>query len=750
MQAMSPDDFGLVSVESHTSGLLIAQVSIRLGPVRLAKDGLDLREREEFVVHIPPDFPFERPWITVQHRRFAGFPHVVWSRSICLYQSDVEWNPSDGMYGLFDRLRNWLGKAAVNDMDPLEGPLEPPHHTYDPSEPPFIIRSNAPAVAGSFWIGLAELERHPNRVDLVGWNDLSGAWPEGRIPALAICLAEGLPMEFPRLCTDFSTELSKQGVDKAEVLRYLAWAARLTPPGESIYLVLGLPMRRSSDGSARVHVAVWKTSPELGESLRLILERVTDTDELRQMRSEFAASVGKVWDLGVMSWCRVFEDRDEIVVRRDRATPLAQVRGKRVLILGCGALGSWTAEMVARALPAHIHLLDLESAIVKPGILARQNYVLDDLGMGKGPALARRLASILSSERVAVSVEDAHRFLLSRPDLSGEYDLIIDCTASHIFQMKLERDWACLDGKTPVVLSMIISANSQHCLGVVLSTGSRGGIWDAYVRLKYHLCLGSAHPEIISSFYGEQATKGLFQPEPGCSDPTFAGSTADVAGIASQSLNLALESLTESDVPQAFAFSTHTGERRRPVLEGVSLPENAAVRLKTYTVRIAPNVLREARACVRQNQRRRSASHETGGLLWGHWDDAIRTIWVLDASGPPPDSLHDPGHFVCGTEGTREESRRRAARSFHVCEFIGFWHTHPNMSPDQSVIDMAGMADLVSTFGQNQKRALMMIFGRVAGTPRAGLYVYESQFLGPSGDVIAVEDSEVVLTEAIV
>jgi integrative and conjugative element protein (TIGR02256 family) len=170
----------------------------------------------------------------------------------------------------------------------------------------------------------------------------------------------------------------------------------------------------------------------------------------------------------------------------------------------------------------------------------------------------------------------------------------------------------------------------------------------------------------------------------------------------------------------------------------------------TYRVRIAKKVGREARGWVRQNNRLRSPSYETGGLLWGMWDDAVGVIWVFDASGPPSDSRHDPVHFVCGVEGTAEEHKRRVATSRGTSGFIGFWHTHPDMESLQSRTDIRGMATLVSAVGYKQKRALMLIYGRVGEQPTAGVYVYESHAVTEHGDYVEVGATQVALATAIV
>jgi integrative and conjugative element protein (TIGR02256 family) len=299
-------------------------------------------------------------------------------------------------------------------------------------------------------------------------------------------------------------------------------------------------------------------------------------------------------------------------------------------------------------------------------------------------------------------------------------------------------------------MAMAIDGKAQHALAVLVASDSLGGIWDAFLHLKRKLCLDEAAQDIASAFYSPQAAEALFQPEPGCSDPTFAGSTADVAVFASTALNLALNHLILGHAPLGLAFSAHDHLGTKPSANIVPLPSTHEITVGSYRVRIAHPVFREAATWVRQNNRNRSAAHETGGLLWGLWDDAVGVIWIMDASGPPPDSQHDPGHFTCGVEGTFEEHTRRFDRSRGACGFIGFWHTHPEMSAHQSLTDVSAMAGVVSRFRDNQRRALMLIFGRTAGQPIAGLYAYESQSLAGTHDFVTVGVAQFQLKNGVV
>jgi hypothetical protein len=387
---------------------------------------------------------------------------------------------------------------------------------------------------------------------------------------------------------------------------------------------------------------------------------------------------------------------------------------------------------------------------VTPGLLVRQNFRLEDIGASKVSALAGRLAGILEQTRITHTRSEAHSFLMQNKEQIGIYDVILDCTASSIFQMKLERDWTQFERRTPPFISIIIDAKASSSLNVVARRASDAGIWDAYIQLKHKLCIAGANKDLLTAFYSERAIKDLFQPEPGCSAPTFSGSTADATSLIGTALNLVTDQIAGGEESLGIAFSSHSKNRCTSPVACIQFKELENALVGGYRVRIAEKVYRETRAWVRQNNRIRSPQHETGGLLWGMWDDAIGVIWVFDASGPPPDSIHEPTRFVCGIEGTAEEHARRSENSRGTCGFVGFWHSHPKMESEQSPIDINGMLKLVSRIGQNHTRALMVIFGLTEGRPTAGIYIYESRALDSRRELVAVGEAQVSLKSRVV
>jgi hypothetical protein len=743
LRTAGPDivDFG--EPELLSNGWLYVQLSLKIGPVERREGGLQLKDREKVSLLVPPDFPFRKPSTFVEHDRFAGFPHVVWGTTLCLYQSELEWNPSDGLYGHFTRLSQWLGRAAANDMDPVEGPLEPPHHITDFSKTPFLISVNAPVPAGTGWLGLAELAKRPNRIEVVGWHSEEGTIGSTSSAAVVVILRDRLPMEFPRKGKEFFKELVKQNLDRELVLGLLQLATQFGDESDPVYLILGSPSRRGPDGTARHHFAVWAT--DYRKYLKTSRAAEIDDEELTRLRQELADAIYAAFEASDLTWCPVFDERSEIAVRRDRGRPMAWFEGKRVLLLGCGALGSWAGEMIARSGPAALHLVD--KGQVKPGLLIRQNFTRDDIGAGKARALAQRLSGVSKAE-IQSHDGDAYDYLFADLDRAASYDLIVDCTASRVFQMRLESEWSKLTGKVKRLVSLIIDGRAQSALAVDLGQAPLHGPWAAYIRLKYTLCAAGRIPDLLEAFYSERALKDLFQPEPGCSDPTFAGSAADAAALVATVLN-AVAAQPESRGCTGYAVSSPT-VTLPPVYEVVPLPEFVPIPSGQYRVFMSPSVFKKARRYVEENNGLRSARHETGGLLWGYWDDAANIIIIFDASGPPPDSRHDPGHFECGTSGTRAAHARRLKASRGSSGFIGMWHTHPGMAPQQSTEDVAGMAGLVAGLGQNQRRALMLIFGRRRGQAEAGVYVYESMDATQRGEQVAIAGTLLRLNERVV
>ncbi|MFB6216694.1 MAG: ThiF family adenylyltransferase [Candidatus Aenigmatarchaeota archaeon] len=111
-------------------------------------------------------------------------------------------------------------------------------------------------------------------------------------------------------------------------------------------------------------------------------------------------------------------DRQERLMGEERQDKL---RNSKVLVLGCGALGSLTANHLARA-GVNLRLVDRD--IVEESNLQRTLYRKKDAGKAKAPALKEILGRSTEVE-IETVVKDFNRF--SWEETTKNVDLVVDC-----------------------------------------------------------------------------------------------------------------------------------------------------------------------------------------------------------------------------------------------------------------------------------------------------------------------------------
>ncbi|MDC1142107.1 ThiF family adenylyltransferase [Planctomycetota bacterium] len=710
--------------EPKASPFLKIVFTIAVGKIPHRSGGLKFMARETFVLAIHNNYPYVKPTIYVDHLRFARFPHVVWSHFLCLYQTTVEWNLSDGLYGYFDRLESWMQRASLNDMDPMDGPLEPPHGSTHPDSTPIVISADSPCSAGETWIGGGRTVDKGHYIEVDTWTAIESGFRKDQIYSFTLFLASPLPMEFPSNGGEFLSELEAQGVGREQVLRYLAISARLSKDDDPILILLGMPNRRSPSGKVLHHLAAWYIGAKDSQTLRLAVPKTGDNEELLSVRKELFDLLYEKFNLMPLKWSKIYENRPEIIESRDSGTPTDWLKGRKVLIAGCGALGSWIAEAVARSQPAKLTLVD--NAKVAPGLLVRQNYSASDIALSKADALASRLNKVYLKSVSQSVFGDAYDYIESEECVKDPYDLVIDCTASESFQMRLERDWGANKKVLPAIASVVVDASASSTLVVCNRAGSQYGIASSYRLLKRKLSAELPVSTAMDNFYSDKGVERMFQPEPGCSDPTFRGSMADVVSLASVSIGKICTWLKSGEWSAGYyADLSHSqipaSENRKYMLDTCLDTD-----IGNYQVKISSRVIDEMKQSIQVNASSRGADIETGGLLLGNWNDATGVVWIDLASPPPKDSKHSEGGFECGTEDTLELHRKHLEQTSGATGYIGMWHTHPNSPPDESLIDVFGMVSMVSRDMHNQRKGVMMIVGTPNSKPEARVYLYES------------------------
>jgi integrative and conjugative element protein (TIGR02256 family) len=716
-------------------GVVRAEVSIATesagGGLRGEQPAARLRDRERFLLLITRDYPFQHPWVWVTHDRFSGVPHVQWRRHLCLYVSpSTEWQPADGMFGLMERLLLWLDRAAAGSLEAAGEPLHPPVAYSTPEAGAVILRADTPPVPDVSELLLAVLRpRDGDQVDIVGWlplaealsniEDLSvpaGSYgPAGDLDlGLAVMLAETSDFEFPSTVTALRRMLAAHAVGDDLLLAGLsllalfrgkiAKSAGRNDEAGSVYVVIGTPMRGHAGGARHQHVVAWRFD-DLGTRASSLLDvSLSPYQAVRDLAPDVRALVETWLGLAELRWVRVYDARPQVTVRRDTGSPMAALAGRRVLLLGAGALGSQIATHLVRARVGELQLVD--NSKVSPGVLVRQDFVDTDIDEFKALALARRLKAVDADVVIKASTIDAHELFRDDSGASG-VDLIIDATANMALAERIERH--LLAGtQHPPVITMLVGFQAARGIALVAPAGYPGAGADLLRKTKITVSTAARLRPFADDFFPDPPRSRHFQPEPGCSEATFTGSNAQMAALAGTLLLHAQSHLGDA---KASMTLFDLGLDAEPHLETLSVRPDTITETAGYTVRIAPNVIHEWRAETRLMARLREPDVETGGVLLGEIDDACRVIWVSMATGPPPDSHASATAFVCGVEGVDDLVAHHDQRTRGAVRFLGLWHTHPYGAAAPSHMDQRGMTELLVPVAKAPRRALLVILG---------------------------------------
>ena len=713
------------------------EISIRFDGSERVEDGLPVRAREAFRVLVPPTFPFEQPVVATAHVRFSGFNHVQWRRLLCLYRSSADWRPENGMYGFVKRLDSWMRNAAVNNLDPDDAPLHPPV-AYETVNRLFVPRADTPLVVDSPWFGLAELRERSNRTEIVGWKEHGHELPAHFAPA--ILLHKNLPFEYPKTVSSLLNELESHGVDYGPFIYQLGLYAQNSGAGTPLAVVLGTPMRRVDPGGRTLqHLAVWEIS--VGDADKLRELNVSSLASDPDQRVAAVAEVVKWSVLADVGWCMVREMRPEVTRRRDQASPMAWFCGKRVAIWGCGAVGTQVAECVVRAGARTVEVVDNKT--VAPGLLVRQGFEDADIGRFKADALADRLKRIDPDLQTVASTGD----LIQRITGANPFpmvDLLVDCTASVAVRTGLEHALRDAADSRPAIASIAI--DSQAATGIAtLSMGNHsGGTLDLTRRLKLEACRSAKFVKPLEAFWPRSAPGEEFQPEPGCSEPTFIGSNADLAGLSARMLNSIARAVERAD-------DYHTGfgwtcEESGPVHEFLWTPEHTLRdEGRGYSVRVSATAAREMRGWARRSARTVGARIETGGLVFGELNEAAGVLWVTEVEGPPPDSDASKEHFTCGVEGMMEAAKNKRCRFRGSVDCVGSWHTHPSSPPYPSDVDIGAVGQLLADPVSTRRTCLILILSGNPDDPILGAHVFRTRL--SSKNFIRIERSTAAIMQ---
>ena len=488
--------------------------------------GLEVQPIERVVILISPDYPISPLLATVGHLRWAGFPHVLQGTRLCIYlDTNTEWDPTRGMTGFMARLWEWFEDAIGGRFDPataLYHPVGGVLHRTDGA--PTVVA--ALSMPGNIFDGgvvhrIGLRPRTDHRIDIAAWTP---PYEPGLVPGLLVVLPEYLPLGGGHHLSDLLATVRQQlDRDQRRALETsLRRLMRRLADDEHLHVIIAVPNPGGGNGAPR-HLIGWRL-------------RVRDEAKALAAARSAASSASDSKEQSV-EWTYVDDQRPEVAVRRDIGRPVTVYAGSKIAVWGCGALGSWIAELLVRAGARHMWVRD--PGFVTRGLLVRQNYTEKDVGRPKAEALADRLRRL--SDTCEVVGVTGHAQIGLEED-GQRCDFIFDTTVNTSVNAALDDAQRQQTLLVPVVQAA--TDNQTATLGIVTVTNGTPTTTTSELdqalneRVAVDPSLGA-----FRTFWDHDAHPPL-TPAQGCSVPTFHGSAADAMGVAASVLNSAAIALS--------------------------------------------------------------------------------------------------------------------------------------------------------------------------------------------------------------
>ena len=549
---------GFQLVDTCVDGsVAIAAIDIDTSTFEPAPGGLpvDAKTERVFVV-LGPEYPFLPPTVGVNHSRWIGHPHVLQGTRLCIFlDENTEWDPSLGIRGFLCRLWEWFDYAVAARFDAASALYHPVGGVLhrSPGAPTVVVAEAIPTTDRSFGVHRIVLRaRTDARVDLVALDKTASA--NGELPGVLVMLPKPLPLGGGSHLSDLLLTVRDQRTRKARrsLETRLRKASRVLGAQEHLHVIIVVP-NPAIDGQAGLHLIGWR------------LRRADVASALDESRSRLAQAQTP-GEEPCVEWTFVDDVRPAVATRRDDDRTVGFYQGKTVELWGCGALGSWIGELLARAGVKKLILRD--AGYVTRGLLVRQNYTEEDVGRVKAEALVERLRLLSDSldvEAVCCRAETA---------IAGEQpacDLIIDATVNTSVAVAIDEAQSADRLSVPVV--QVATDNDSATLAIVTIAlgGSATTSNDIDFALRKHV--EDEHELAPFLSFWSTADQGPITPTIGCSVPTFRGSAADAASVASSAITLAATALSRR-VAGGYLIATPHTQHNVPARTHVPAPTN--------------------------------------------------------------------------------------------------------------------------------------------------------------------------------
>lgn len=351
------------------------------------------------------------------------------------------------------------------------------------------------------------------------------------------------------------------------------------------------------------------------------------------------------------------------------------IQDKKILVLGCGAVGSKLIFHLYRSGITQLTICDKDTLL--PHNICRHALFSSHNFKNKAIAITEALENKLFLHGQIEAITEDITDWLPKANLLG-YGLIIDCTASSSVSR-------CLSG--------ICDQNNVPIVRVALS--DLGNIGLVYVNYNRQSSLDDYYMQLLREADKDGDIKEWISKEKrynydyvrigeGCHSNTMKLNddviSAHVA-IASNIIRHLFEGQKGNTAYLSFANlyyegSMDTDDYPIPAFERLTCPNE-----NQWEVRIPSDLLRKIRVAAKVGGKK-----ETGGYLMGYVEEKYHRIYIL-FTYIPKDSIKLTNRILLSTKGWKEfEQKISDVTAGKVC-YLGDWHSHTKSDLTPSTID---------------------------------------------------------------
>ncbi|WP_159992525.1 ThiF family adenylyltransferase [Roseomonas sp. 18066] len=651
-----------------------------------------------------------QPCLFAAREDFPEVPHqnivpAGWMRSPCV--DDRPWAEARSTWtplAFLERVRWWMGAAASGGLSDQAQAIDPLFVSSGPNIaiPRAFLQPDTPAGNMTLFAGAGTEKTALYHLR----PDAARDGGRGALRLIPVRLPPQ-PMRAvrsaPRTLAELITAFSDCGFDLLAALREAALDV-LNPPYSNpprVAVLLVAPIVRIADGPVAAEDArafgIPLTLGELGERLGTIASNpgysAADPGKSSPYGRSFPPAAPEGLEAVVIDSLPVHAEFDRELARECAGLDGADAR--QVVLVGAGAVGSHLALALAREGRFRWTVVDDDHLL--PHNLARHTLGRYELGDRKANALAAEVAELLGE------VDDAHGLacnVLFPGDMAPELDaalaeaeLVIDASASVAAARRLS-DAAGGARRASVFLnpagtaSVVMSEDAVRATRLDALEGQYYRHLLREPRLRAHL----APPDGGLRYTGACRHVSSRIPETNVAALTALASRGFTASLDGDVGGIGIWTLDADGgvfVSKAMARTTW----RVPVAD--------------WTVVYDEGLLDHLKAA-----REAALPAETGGALVGIVDVARKSIIVVDALAPPPDSVGSPTQFERGVDGLLGRLADIQSVTRDQVRYVGEWHSHPRRhSAMPSQTDVAQLLGLHGELGREGIPPVMLIAG---------------------------------------